>query len=73
MLFNDERYIGILHLSYDWGGELDSGDIVARKYLVIDRDMKITQVLQWMSERIPSFSLEAVENFMQDPHYVLER
>ena len=71
-ILNGEKYIGLcIHRMI--GGELDSGDIVAREYLPIDHDMKITQVLQWMSERIPSLSLEAVENLMKDPHYVLER
>ena len=71
-ILKGEKYIGLcIHRMV--GGELDSGDIVAREYLAIDHNTKITQVLQWMSERIPSLSVEALENLMLDSHYVLER
>jgi len=71
-ILNGEKHIGLcIHRMI--GGELDSGDIITREYLAIDHNMKITQVLQWMSERVPFLSLEAVEKLKQDPHYVLER
>ena len=71
-ILNGEKHIGLcIHRMI--GGELDSGDIITREYLAIDHNMKITQILQWMSERIPFLSLEAVEKLKQDPHYVLER
>ena len=71
-ILNGEKHIGLcIHRMI--GGELDSGDIITREYLAIDHNMKITQILRWMSERIPFLSLEAVEKLKQDPHYVLER
>ena len=43
------------------GGELDSGDIITRDYLPIDYTTKITEVWDWMTERVPILMLESVE------------
>ena len=55
------------------GGELDSGDIIARDYLPININTKVTEAWQWMSGRIPELILEAVNRLEKDPSYILER
>ncbi len=71
-ILNGEERIGLcIHKMI--GGELDSGDIIARDYLPIDLNTKITRVWNWMVERAPALILEAVENLERDPNYILER
>jgi methionyl-tRNA formyltransferase len=71
-ILNGEDHIGLcIHQMI--GGELDSGDIIARDYLSIDHCTKVTQVWQWMEKRVPILMLEAVEKLTRDPNYVLER
>jgi methionyl-tRNA formyltransferase len=53
------------------GGELDSGDIVARDYFPLDERTKITAVWQWIAQRTPRLMLEAVNRLANDPTYVL--
>ena len=55
------------------GGELDSGDIVARDYFPLTLTTKVTAVYQWMNERIPSLFLDAVEQLARDPGFVVAR
>lgn len=55
------------------GGELDSGDIIARDYLAIDHTTKVTRVWEWMSKRTPKLMLEAVQMLNDNPTYVLEK
>jgi methionyl-tRNA formyltransferase len=55
------------------GGELDSGDIIARDYLAIDQLTKVTRVWEWMSLRTPELMLEAVQMLDANPDYVLEQ
>jgi methionyl-tRNA formyltransferase len=54
------------------GGELDSGDIVAREYLAIDVNTKISKILNWMTSRTPMLMLEAIRQIQQDNRYILE-
>jgi len=71
-ILNGESRIGLcIHKMI--GGELDSGDIIARDYLPIDLSTKVTQVWKWMRERIPALMLEAAERLAREPGYVLER
>jgi methionyl-tRNA formyltransferase len=71
-ILNGEERIGLcIHRMI--GGELDSGDIVARDYLSIDLSTKITQVWHWMEERIPALFLESIARLISDPLYVLEQ
>jgi len=70
-IINGEDRIGLcIHKMV--GGELDSGDIIARDYLPIDHKTKVTQAWQWMTERTPSLILEAVQKLARNPAYVLE-
>ena len=70
-ILNGEKRIGLcIHKMI--GGELDSGDILAREYVTIDLNTKITHVLDWMAERTPLMMLEAAANLAQDPNFILE-
>ena len=55
------------------GGELDSGDIVARDYLAIDHTTKVTAVWNWYTERAPELMFEAIKQLILDPSYVMIR
>lgn len=71
-ILNGEKRIGLcVHKMI--GGELDSGDIVARDYLEIDHSTKVTSVWQWLKDCTPERMLEAVSNLGKDSNYVLER
>lgn len=71
-ILNGEDRIGLcIHRMI--GGELDSGDIIARDYLPIDLTTKVTKAWNWMVERAPPLMLEAAERLARDPKYVLER
>lgn len=70
-ILNGERRIGLcIHRMV--GGELDSGDIIARDYLPIHQDTNITEVWRWMTECIPSLMSVAVNVLSVNPNYVLE-
>jgi UDP-4-amino-4-deoxy-L-arabinose formyltransferase/UDP-glucuronic acid dehydrogenase (UDP-4-keto-hexauronic acid decarboxylating) len=71
-ILNGEKRIGLcIHKMI--GGELDSGDIIARDYLPIDHTTKVTQAWEWMTMRTSELMLEAVEKLATDPGYILER
>lgn len=71
-ILNGEERIGLcIHKMI--GGELDSGDIIARDYLAIDQTTKVTRVWEWMSLRTPELMLEAVQILDANPDYVLEQ
>lgn len=71
-ILNGENRIGLcIHRMI--GGELDSGDIVARDYLPIDHTTKVTDAWEWMSLSVPELMLEAVARLAKNPEYVLER
>ena len=55
------------------GGELDSGDIITRDYFPITLDTKVTNVMDWMGQRIPDLFREAVTELGSDPEFILER
>lgn len=55
------------------GGELDSGDIVARDYHPVTPNTKVTELWTWMTERAPELFEEAVTALSRNPDYVLER
>jgi methionyl-tRNA formyltransferase len=71
-ILNGESRIGLcIHRMI--GGELDSGDIVARDYLLINQDTKVTAVWDWMVHATPRLVVSAVANLVANPEYVLER
>ncbi|MGI8544095.1 MAG: methionyl-tRNA formyltransferase [Aridibacter sp.] len=70
-LINKEEKVGLcIHKMI--GGELDSGEIIAREYLPIDINTKIGEIQKWMGEIIPEMFLDSVKNLEDDPNYVLE-
>lgn len=71
-ILNGESRIGLcIHRMV--GGELDSGDIVAREYMDIDTRTKVGDTWLWMTERTPHLMLEAVNSLIKDPQFVIER
>lgn len=71
-ILNGEERIGLcVHKMI--GGELDSGDILARSYLPINLETKISHVWDWMVQATPVLMIEAVGRLSLDPGYVLER
>jgi methionyl-tRNA formyltransferase len=71
-ILNGEQQIGLcIHKMI--GGELDSGDIIARDYLSIDHSTKITRVWEWMMLQTPQLMLKALQLLDADPDYVLEK
>jgi len=70
-IINGEERVGLcIHRMI--GGELDSGDIIARDYFPLSLNTKVTAVYQWMSERIPELFSDALQRLEEDHHYVLE-
>lgn len=71
-ILNGEERVGLcIHRMI--GGELDSGDIIARDYLTINHLTKVTQVWEWMAQRTPDLMVKAVERLAKDSNYILER
>jgi methionyl-tRNA formyltransferase len=71
-ILNGEFRIGLcIHRMI--GGELDSGDIVARDYLPINETTKVTVAWRWMVERTPGLMLKALQKLSTDSNYFLER
>lgn len=70
-IINGEERVGLcIHRMI--GGELDSGDIIARDYFPLSLSTKVTAVYQWMNDRIPTLFMEALKRLAEDPLYVLE-
>lgn len=70
-ILNGEEKIGLcIHRMI--GGELDSGDIIARDYIPISLETKVTSVWEWMHRSIPILFLEAVQKLDANPDYILE-
>jgi len=70
-ILNGEKQIGLcIHKMV--GGELDSGDIVARDYFPVKVNTKITEVHHWLCEKIPILFDGAVNRLFREPNYVLE-
>lgn len=70
-IINGEDRIGLcIHRMV--GGELDSGDIVARDYLKINYMTKVTEALDWIRSRSPGLFMDALENLNRDEAFALE-
>jgi UDP-4-amino-4-deoxy-L-arabinose formyltransferase/UDP-glucuronic acid dehydrogenase (UDP-4-keto-hexauronic acid decarboxylating) len=71
-ILNGEKQVGLcIHKMI--GGELDSGDIIARDYFAIDHKTKITRIWEWLEVRTPELMLEAVKRLEVSPGFVLEQ
>jgi methionyl-tRNA formyltransferase len=70
-ILNGEENIGLcVHKMI--GGELDSGDIVARDYLSILNTTRVADAWAWMQVRIPELFVEALNLLVKNPDYILE-
>ena len=70
-IINGEEKIGLcIHRMV--GGELDSGDILGRKYYPININTKIGEVYKWFERDIPTLFLEVIEILKSNPSYMLE-
>lgn len=70
-IINNEDKMGLcIHKMV--GGELDSGDIIAREYHPIHNDTRVGQLLGWMRRTIPHLFERALSSIQADPNYVLE-
>jgi len=71
-IINGEERIGLcIHKMI--GGELDCGDIIAREYMPITINTKVTQTWEWMKEQVPVLFLKAIQRLEQDKDHILER
>jgi methionyl-tRNA formyltransferase len=71
-ILNGEKRIGLcIHRMI--GGELDSGDIIARAYLPLSLETKVGHVLDWFGSQVPRLFVEALQRLNSDPSYILER
>lgn len=71
-IINGEERIGLcIHKMI--GGELDSGDIIAREYFAINHNTKVTRVWEWMLSRTPALILQAIQKLEANPSFVLEQ
>lgn len=71
-ILNGEERVGLcVHKMV--GGELDSGDIIARDYHPLTAETTITEVYTWMASRTPELFAQALDLLSADPTYVLER
>jgi methionyl-tRNA formyltransferase len=55
------------------GGELDTGDIVARKYRVMNLRTTVGELWDWMGVQVPHLFAQALDALGRDSAYVLER
>ncbi len=71
-ILNGEERVGLcVHKMV--GGELDSGDIIARDYHPLTAETTITEVYTWMASRTPDLFAQALDLLAADLSYVLER
>lgn len=70
-ILNGEDRIGLcIHKMI--GGELDSGDIIAREYLNIDISTKIGEVLDWITTKTPPLMIQAINQLRISSDFRLE-
>lgn len=60
-------------IQYMIGGELDSGDILNKKYKEILITTKIGEIYQWANEVTPQLYLEALTNLKRDPSFIIAK
>lgn len=71
-MINGETAIGLcVHKMV--GGELDSGDVLAKDMLPIQVDSRIADVMAWIEVSVPGLFTRALDQLAADPSYVLYR
>lgn len=70
-IINGENKIGLcIHKMI--GGELDSGDIIERKYFPVNINTRVGEAFEWMTKEIPVMMLSAIKKLEENSKYVLE-
>ena len=71
-IINAEERVGLcVHKMI--GGELDSGDIIARRYHPLNINTRVGDLYKWMQDEIPDMMLSSVTHLAEDSRYVLAR
>jgi methionyl-tRNA formyltransferase len=67
-IINKEKKVGLcIHKMI--GGELDSGNILAKDYCDITINTRVGELFDWIETRIPGMMLQAVNRLENDPHF----
>lgn len=71
-IINGENKIGLcIHKMIP--GELDSGDIIVRKYFPVHENTRVGEGFEWMRKETPGMMLEAIRLLQKDKNYFLEK
>ncbi len=70
-ILNGEEKIGLCIHSMI-GGEIDSGNIIARKYIPISINTKISDIYTKVQNLTPDLFLEAINKLSENKYYILE-
>lgn len=71
-IINGENKIGLcIHKMI--AGELDSGDIIVRKYFPVYENTRVGEGFDWMRKETPGMMLEAIKLLQKDKNYFLEK
>ena len=55
------------------GDELDSGDIISRTYIKIERETSIGDVYKKFEKLIPKILIDSINKLDSDPNFILEK
>ncbi|HNR18917.1 MAG: formyl transferase [Bacteroidetes bacterium] len=71
-IINGEDKIGLcIHKMIP--GELDSGDIIVRKYFPVHENTRVGEGFEWMRKETPGMMLEAITHLQKDKNYFLQK
>ena len=71
-IINGEKSIGLcIHKMI--GGEIDSGDIIARDYSKITDNTKIGEIWNWMKKTVPILFKDALDKLDHNKDFILEK
>ena len=70
-IINRERTVGLCVHKMK-GGELDSGDLIAKSYRNINISTRIGELYEWIENEIPVLMLEGLKKIERDNKYILE-
>lgn len=71
-IINGENKIGLcIHKMIP--GELDSGDIIVRKYFPVHENTRVGEGFEWMRKETPGMMLEAIRLLQKNKNYFLEK
>jgi len=69
-ILNGEKNIPLC-IQYMIGGELDSGDVVAKEYIDININTKIREIYQWVEDITPNLYLTTLINLSERSDFIL--